>query len=56
MVYGGNNTGVSEYVLEHPEHLDELFEIMSESITKNNYTSVIIDRHTEGLHWRLSGL
>ena len=53
LVYGGNNAGFSEYILEHPETLDELFEIMSESITKNNYTSVIVDRHTEGLHWRI---
>ena len=52
IVYGGNNGGVSEYIIETQEDHTELFSTITQSIEINGFTSVIIDRHTEGLHIR----
>ena len=51
LLYGGNNDIASELMPNNLQHMDRLCKVITQSISKNNFKYIMIDRSTEGIDW-----
>jgi len=53
LLYGGNNDLASELMISNMLDLERLCEVITQSISKNNFKYIMIDRSTEGIDWHI---